>query len=106
MSQISCLDCYRKHIATAMVFEDEASIGDAYPIHKWFAIGELNAAAKEVVAEFPILAQMTREHCLEYQVNGTSIPSEELIQIANEIEEKDEESFAEMVHRTLNKVEE
>jgi len=86
MSQISCLDCYRKHVATAMVFEDEATIGNAYPVHKWFAVGELNAAAKEVVAEFPILSQMTREHCLAYQNEGVSVPSEELIGLANELE--------------------
>jgi hypothetical protein len=101
MAQESCLDCYRKHIATAMVFEDEAAICGAYPLHKWLAVGELNAAAKEVQKEFPILANMTREHCLAYQNDGIAIPTCELLQIACELEkdlEKEEElSFAEKV---------
>ena len=91
MSQTSCLDCFRKHIATAMVFEDEAAIGNAYPLHKWFAIGELNAAAKEVVKEYPILAQMTREFCRAYQDTGSSVPTEELIILANQLADGEEE---------------
>ena len=90
MSQVSCLDCYRKHIATAMVFEDEARPGMGYPLHKWFAIGELNAAEKEVLVDFPILSTITREHRLKYQESDTPIPSIELIQLACELEENQE----------------
>lgn len=84
-----------------MVFEDEASIGNAYPIHKWFAVGELNAAAKEIVVEYPILSQMTREYCLAYQVDNTPVPSEELIEIANQLE-KEQEKQEERDTETLN----
>ena len=87
MSQESCLDCYRKHIATAMVLEDEAAIGDGYPLHKWLAIGELNAAAKEVVKQFPILAEITREKTLEYQNENISVPTEYLIDLATKLYE-------------------
>lgn len=90
MSQLSCLDCYRKHIATSMAFEDEASIGEGYPDHKWLAIGELNAASKEVINKYPILAEITREHCLQYQVNNISIPTLLLIKLATEIEKGEE----------------
>lgn len=102
MSQESCLDCYRKHIATAMVFEDEASICGAYPLHKWLAVGELNAAAKEVTKEYPILAAMTREHCLAYQQDDVSIPTCDLIQLANDLEKDEEFSEGEDVKNLNN----
>jgi len=89
MAQESCLDCYRKHIATAMVFEDEASIGMGYPLHKWLAVGELNAAAKEVSKEYPILAAMTRDHCKAYQDEDEPVPTTELIFLANELEKEE-----------------
>lgn len=90
MSQESCLDCYKKHVATAMVFEDEASIGNDYPLHKWLAVGELHAAEKEVVKDFPVLAQMTRDHRIQYQENDIHIPTLTLIQLANSLEENEE----------------
>jgi len=86
MSQESCLDCYRKHIATAMSFEDEATIGYGYPLHKWYAIGEMNAAAKEVVKEYPVLAGITRDYCKSYQLDDISLPTDELIRLSLEIE--------------------
>jgi len=91
-----------------MVYEDEASIGNAYPMHKWYAIGELNAAAKEVAMEYPILAQMTREHAKSYEIDNVPVPTYELIELATglaEGEEKEEEiekSFAEKVHSIIN----
>jgi len=91
MAQRSCLDCFRKHIATANVFEDEAAISGAYPIHKWLAIGELNAAAKEVSKEYPILANITRQHTLAYQDDNARFPTVEILELATNIE-KDEES--------------
>lgn len=90
MSQKTCLDCYRKHVSTAMVFEDEASIGNQYPNHKWFAIGELNAAEKEVCIDFPLLAQITREYRISYQVDNKPVPTEELINLANQLENNEE----------------
>jgi len=94
MSQETCLDCYRKHIATAMAFEDEARIGDGYPLHKWLAVGELHAAEKEVIKSYPMLAAMTREHRVNYQMNDIHIPTLELIELASQLadsEEKEDE---------------
>jgi len=94
MAQETCLDCYRKHVATSMVFEDEAAIGNDYPLHKWLAIGELHAAEKEIRKDYPILAQMTREHRLAYQLDNVPVPTITLIALAGELEdseEKDEE---------------
>jgi len=107
MAQIACLNCYRKHVATAMVFEDEANIGFAYPIHKWFAIGELNAAAKEISCEYPILAQMTREASKAYELDCVPVPTEQLIQIANDLEKdvENEETPQKDVSETLNNIE-
>jgi len=85
-----------------MVFEDEAAIGNAYPIHKWFAVGELNAAAKEVVNKYPILAHMTRDHCKAYQDDGVSVPSEELIILANQLEEESEEKEKDRLDSIIN----
>lgn len=89
MAQKTCLDCYRKHVSTAMVFEDEASIGNGYPNHKWFAVGELNAAEKEVRLEFPLLAQITREHRIAYQTDNIPVPTEELIELANQLDQEE-----------------
>jgi len=90
MAQESCLDCYRKHVATAMVFEDEAAIGTDYLLHKWLAVGELHAAEKEIRKDHPILAQITREHRVAYQQDDVPIPTLMLIQLATELEEAEE----------------
>ena len=89
--QISCLNCFRKHIATAMVFEDEAAIGGAYPLHKWLAIGELNAAEKEVAWNFPILATITRNHRIAYQEDNVPFPTLDLIKMADDLENAEKE---------------
>lgn len=102
MGQESCLDCYRKHIATSMVFEDEAEIGNGYPLHKWLAIGELHAAEKEIRIQFPALAQITREHRIAYQQDNTPVPTEDLLDLAQQLEEESEKSFGEQVHSILN----
>lgn len=94
MAQESCLDCFRKHIATAMVFEDEAEIGNGYPMHKWLAVGELNAAAKEVSKDYPVLANITRQHTLAYQYYGNRFPTVEILELSTNIE-KDEENTEE-----------
>ena len=92
MSQESCLDCYREHIATSMVFEDESTISGDYTEHKWLAIGELKAACKECVKEYPILAQITREHYIRFRDLNIPVPTIELIQLANQIEEQEEKN--------------
>jgi len=86
-----------------MVFEDEAEIGLAYPLHKWFAIGELNAAEKEIRVEYPLLAQITRQHRIAYQVDCIPVPSAELISFANELEDsetKDENNNSEVINNS------
>lgn len=95
MAQETCLDCYRKHIATAMVFEDEAAIGNDYIDHKWLAVGEMHAAEKEVRWKYPVLAQMTRERRLAYIQYNQPVPTIELIKMATELalaEEQNEKS--------------
>lgn len=109
MAQETCLDCYRKHIATSMAFEAEASIGNAYPRHKSLAIGQLHAAEIEVVMEFPVLAQITREHRVAYAQDDVPVPTLDLIDLSFQLEEnqdsdeESEESFGEQVHSILNK---
>lgn len=92
MAQETCLNCYRKHVATAMVFEDEATIGNGYPLHKWLAVGELNAAEKEVAKDFPLLSQITRQHRIAYQEEGIPVPTLELIELANQLEDSEEKA--------------
>jgi len=104
MAQETCLDCFRKHVATAMVFEDEAEIGNAYPLHKWLAIGELHAAEKEVRKMYPLLAQITREQRILYQKDGVPVQTLMLITLANELEESEENEQKED-SITLNKIE-
>lgn len=55
----TCLDCARKHLASAFVFLNEAHLG--YPDHRWLAVGELNHAEIEVLDEFPELAGEIRQ---------------------------------------------
>ena len=85
--QDSCLSCYRKHVSKANVFENEANMG--YPLHKYLAIGELSCAEDEVVKEFPILAEQTREIRLKYEFENTPIPTLELIELSLQLEEKE-----------------
>lgn len=82
--QSTCLDCYRKHIATAMVYENESRLG--YPLHHWLAVGELCAAENEVVNKYPELATTTREYRKKLMIEGSSIPTLELISLATELE--------------------
>jgi hypothetical protein len=84
-----------------MAFEDEARIGNGYPLHKWLAVGELRAAAKEVVKEYPILAAITRDHYLAYKHDDVPVPTCDLILLANELE-KDAENALNKNTDTLN----
>ena len=83
--QASCLDCYRKHISTAMVYENESHLG--YPLHHWLAIGELCAAENEVLLKYPELANTTREYRKKLMMQGEPIPTLELISLAKNIED-------------------
>jgi hypothetical protein len=78
--QETCLDCYRKHVSKANVFENEATLG--YPLHKYLACGELACAEDEVVKEYPILASLTREYRSKYYFEDIPVPTLELIQMS------------------------
>ena len=103
MAQIPCLNCYRKHIATAMVFEDEAGIGEDYPLHKWLAVGELHAAEKEIYRQYPVLAEMTRAQRIMYMNDDIPINTLELIELACQLEEKENsEAKTDVDMKTIN----
>jgi hypothetical protein len=82
--QVSCLDCYRKHIGTANAYENESHLG--YPSHKWLAIGEICCAENEVLNKFPELAATTREYRKAYMDQGIPIPTLQLIDLATDLE--------------------
>lgn len=82
--QDSCLNCYRKHISTALVYENESRLG--YPLHKWLAIGELCAAENEVLQLFPELAETTREYRKNFESQDVPVPTLQLISIATDLE--------------------
>jgi len=74
-----------------MAFEDEWRLDNVtYRAKRSLAIGELNAACKECVVMYPVLAQITREHLLAFQRNNDPIPTEYLITLANDIEDSEE----------------
>jgi hypothetical protein len=80
----SCLLCYRKHLGTAAVFENEAKLG--YPAHKWLAVGELCAAENEVLNKYPELSVTTREYRKAYMEQDVAVPTIQLINLATELE--------------------
>lgn len=88
--QISCLNCYRKHVATANVFENESHLG--YPLHRWLAVGELCAAENEVLNKYPELAATTREYRLKLMTEGVPVPTLELITLATDLESMEKAS--------------
>lgn len=55
----TCLFCVSKHISKAAILVSESCQG--YPVHIWFAIGNLSEAEDEAVSEFPELAKHIRE---------------------------------------------
>lgn len=62
----SCLFCVSKHLASAQVLLDEAQLG--YPEHRWLAVGHLQEAESESLADFPLFAQKIR--CLRVVLMG------------------------------------
>jgi hypothetical protein len=94
--QESCLDCYRKHVSKANVFENEANLG--YPLHKYLACGELACAEDEVVKEYPVLANLTREHRIKYCLDDIPIPTLDLIQMSLDIENFGTEENEEVIN--------
>jgi len=65
----TCLDCVRKHLAQAMILQEESLLG--YPQHKWLAIGHLAEASSECVSRFPELANRIRDLRKEYETQDT-----------------------------------
>lgn len=55
----TCLDCVRKHLATAFTFLNETHLG--YPEHRWLAVGELTHASLEAADLYPEFANKIRD---------------------------------------------
>lgn len=60
----SCLGCFLKHIAQAIVLIGEGEMG--YPEHRVLACGHLAEAADETIKDFPALAIATRDERVKY----------------------------------------
>lgn len=60
----SCLECVAKHLGSAAVYIEEASLG--YPSYFGYAYGELNHAASECLNDYPDLAWAIREHRIRW----------------------------------------
>lgn len=88
--QLTCLICYRKHIATACVFENESHLG--YPLHRWLAVGELCAAENEVINKYPELAATTRDYRIKFMSEGVPVPTLDLIALATDLERMEKAS--------------
>ena len=95
--QESCLECYRKHITKANVFENESLLG--YPLHKFLACGELACAEDEVLMDYPNLAEVTRDHRINYISDNISIPTLELLQKSIDIENFGEEEEVSIINK-------
>lgn len=70
-----CLNCARKHLAQADILMMEAAMG--YPLHAWYAMGHMAEAADELVADYPEMANVIREHRKLYEeaVNAAEDPT-------------------------------
>lgn len=88
-SMDACMDCVRKHLATAGTFFDESKGG--YPIHRWRGIGELVHGEYESVGRYPELAMRIRAERLVVMADPEYVPDiNGLIQLACDKEEQDE----------------
>jgi hypothetical protein len=76
MARNSCLDCVRKHVASAAVFMDEAAAG--YPFHRWYAVGHLEHAESECRLLYPKLSASIRESRLAI-IEGSEEPDFDLM---------------------------
>ena len=79
MARNSCLDCVRKHIASASISMDEAANG--YPFHRWYAVGDLDHAASECRKEHPRFSRIIRKAWLDI-INGGDPDFDRLILMA------------------------
>lgn len=57
--RMTCMDCVRKHIGTAMALQKEAAQGYGY--YRWIAVGELCEAEAESIDKYPEFAAKVRE---------------------------------------------
>ena len=69
-----CEDCFKEHIAKAIININESLIGDAYPKHRWLAIGNLAEASAEILGLNKELAKEIRVVKLEMIKNKSYIP--------------------------------
>ena len=54
----ACWNCTRKHLATTITFIHE--FWEGYEGHDWLAMGELNAAAREIRGKSEVTADLIR----------------------------------------------
>lgn len=60
----SCLDCVRKHLATAMCYLAESKLG--YPERIWRCVGEMRLAEDEAAEQYPAFALTIRVERMRY----------------------------------------
>lgn len=70
----SCEDCYKEHIAKAIHNLTESLIGEAYPKHRWLAIGNLGEASAEILGINSSLASEIRDIKKQMIKDKTFIP--------------------------------
>ena len=70
----ACEDCFKEHIAKAIININESQIGDAYPKHRWLAIGNLAEASAEILGLNKELAGEIREVKKQMMADKNFIP--------------------------------
>lgn len=69
----NCLNCARKHLASALIIALEVRVGALDIHHKWLVIGHISEAEVELVIKWPHLALELREHRKAYEDDGDYI---------------------------------
>ena len=82
----ACLNCSRKHLATAIAQLTESMQG--YPAHRWLAVGEMNEASAEILGKSRKLADEIRAERLAVMENSAYMPN--LLDLIERITELDE----------------
>ena len=69
-----CEDCYKEHIAKAIININESLIGGAYPKHRWLAIANLAEASAEILGLNPTLAKEIRDEKIKMVADASYVP--------------------------------
>lgn len=69
-----CEDCFKEHVATAIINLNESLIGEGYPKFRWLAIANLREASAEILGLNPQLAAEIRNIKLQMIKDKAFIP--------------------------------